>query len=92
MEVADGHYVMEKQKVQVQIKMCDDNRDTFIAILKNVILAPDISDKLFSIITLMNLGHAYLFHRGVCMVYFDDKEKNSVTLSHIVQRIHAFLG
>ena len=32
-EVADGHHVTEKQKGQVQIKMCNDNRNTFIATL-----------------------------------------------------------
>ena len=61
---ADGHHVTEKQKVQVQIKICDDNGDTFIATLHNIILAPDLCDRLFSIIKLMNLVHAYLFHKG----------------------------
>ena len=32
-EVADGHHITEKQKDQVQIKMCDDNGKTFIAAL-----------------------------------------------------------
>ena len=32
-EVADGHHVTSKQKVQVQIKMDDDNGKTFIATL-----------------------------------------------------------
>ena len=40
-EFADGHHVISKQKGQVQIKMCDDNRDPFIATLQNVLLAPD---------------------------------------------------
>ena len=31
LEVADGHHVTVKQKVQVQIKMCDNNGDPFIA-------------------------------------------------------------
>ena len=35
-EVADGPHAMAKQKVKVQIKMCDDNRDTFIETLHNV--------------------------------------------------------
>ena len=30
-EVAGGYHVTAKQKVQVQIKLCDDNGDTFIA-------------------------------------------------------------
>ena len=29
-EFADGHHFIEKQKSQLQIKMCDDNRDPFI--------------------------------------------------------------
>ena len=33
----EGHHVSEKQKVQVLIKMCDDNRDTFITTLHNVL-------------------------------------------------------
>ena len=28
-EVADGHHVTENKKVQVQIKMCDDNGNFF---------------------------------------------------------------
>ena len=41
-EVADGNHVTAKQKGKFQIKMFDDNRDTFIATLHNVILAPDL--------------------------------------------------
>ena len=40
-EVADGHIITAKQKGQVQIKMCDDNGDPFIAMLRSIILAPD---------------------------------------------------
>ena len=36
-EVADGHHVTAKQKGQVQIKMCNNNRDPFIATLHNVL-------------------------------------------------------
>ena len=39
-EVADGHHVTSKQKCQVRIKMYDDNRNTFITTLHNVLLAP----------------------------------------------------
>ena len=52
-EVADGHHVTAKQKGQVQIKMCNDNGKTFIATLSNVLLAPDLCDRLFSIIALI---------------------------------------
>ena len=42
------------------MKMCDDNGDTFIAKLHNVLLAQDLCDGLVSIIMLMNLGHTCL--------------------------------
>ena len=60
-EVADGHHVTEKQKGQVQIQMCDNNGKTFIATLHNVILAPDLCDRLSLVVTLMNSGHNCLF-------------------------------
>ena len=91
-EVADIYHVTAKQKGQVQIKMCDYNGDPLIATLYKLLLAPDLCDRLFSTITLMNLGHTCLFQKGVCMVYFGDKEKNMVALPHIAQRKHAFLG
>ena len=53
-EVADGHHVTAKQKGSVCIQMCDDNGKTFFATLYNVLLAPDLCNILFSIITLMN--------------------------------------
>ena len=56
-EVADGHHVTAKQKGSVRIKMCDDNGKTFVATLYNVLLAPDLCNRLFSIITLLNAGH-----------------------------------
>ena len=40
-EFADGHHVTVKQKGQVQIQMCDDNRKFFIITFHNVLLAPD---------------------------------------------------
>ena len=46
-EVADGHPVTAKQKVQVQIKMCDNNGDPFIATLNKVLLTPYLCDRLF---------------------------------------------
>ena len=41
-EVADGHHVTAKQKVQVQIQLCKKKGDPFIATLHNVLLAPDL--------------------------------------------------
>ena len=72
--------------------MCDDNGNTFVVTLYNVLLAPDLCDRLFSIITLMNAGHTCLFHKGFCTVYFGAKEDNSVTLPHSAVRKHAFIG
>ena len=85
-EVADGHYVTAKQKKQARIKMCNDNGDPSIATFQNVLLAPDLCDRLFSYITLMNLRHNCLFHKGFCTVYFGNKEKNAVTLPHSAQQ------
>ena len=72
--------------------MCDDNRNTFIATLYNVLFAPDLCDRLFSIITLMTAGHACIFNKGFCTVYFVVEKKNALTLPHSAQRKHAFTG
>ena len=72
--------------------MCDNNGDPFIATLHNVVLAPDLCDRLFSIIALINLGHTCLLHKGFCNVHFEAEEKNAVTLPHSAQLKHAFLG
>ena len=91
-EVADGHHVTAKQKGQAQIKICDDNGDPFIATLHNLLLASDLCDILFSIITLMNLVQNCLSHKGFYTLYLGAKEKNAVTLPHSAQRKHASLG
>ena len=91
-EVAYGHHVTSKQKGKVQLKICDDNRDPFIVMLHNVLSAPDLCNRLFSIIILMNSVHTCLFHKGLCNIYFRAKENNSVTFPHSVQRQYAFLG
>ena len=72
--------------------MCDNNTKTFVATLYNVLLAPDLCDILFSIITLMNDGHMCLFHKGFCTLYFGAKENNAVALPHIALRKHDFSG
>ena len=90
-EVADRHHVTEKQKGQVRIQMCDNNGKNFIATLYNVLLAPDLCDRLLSIITLMNAGHICLFRKGFCTVYFGAEKKNAVTLPHSAQRKHTLL-
>ena len=58
----------------------------------NILLAPDLCDRLFLIITLMNSVHTCIFHKGFFMVYFVSKEKNTITLPHSPQIKHAFLG
>ena len=60
-EVADIHHVTAKQKGSVRIQMCDDNGKTFVATLYNILLAPDLCERIFSIITLMNAGHTCFF-------------------------------
>ena len=74
-KVAYGHHVTAKQKVQVQIRMCENNRHPFISTLHTIILAPYLCDRLFSIIMLMNLGKTCLFCKGFCTLYFGAKEK-----------------
>ena len=68
-EVAIGNHVTAKQKGQVQIHMCNNNGKIFIETLYNVLLPPDLCNKLFSIITLMKSGHTCQFHKGFCTVY-----------------------
>ena len=67
-EVAEGHHVTAKQKGQVRIQMCDNNRKSFISTLHSVLLSPDLCDRLFSIITLMNSGHTCLLQKAFCEV------------------------
>ena len=71
--------------------MFNDNGKTFVATLYNILFAPDLCDRLFSIITLMNAGHTCLFHKWFCTVYFGAKEDNTVTLLHSAVRKHAFI-
>ena len=72
--------------------MCDDNEESFIATLYNILLAADLCDTLFSIITLMNAGHNCLFQKGFCTVYFGAEKDSAVTLLHSSHRKHAFTG
>ena len=64
-EVEDRHQVNAKTKGQVKIKICYNNGGTFIATLHDVLFAPDIWYRLFSIIVLMNSGNASFFHKGL---------------------------
>ena len=71
--------------------MYNNKGDPFIATLQNVILSPDLCDRLFSIIKLRNLGHTCLFQKGVFTVNSVAKEKKLVTTPHSAQRKYAFL-
>ena len=55
--------------------MCDDNGKKFVATLYKVLLAPDLCDRSFSIIILMNAGHTCIFYKGFCTVYFEIAEQ-----------------
>ena len=90
-EVTYGHHVTAKQKWQVQIKMCNNDGDTFIATLHNILLAPDLCNRLFTMFRITNLGYSCLFCKGFCTVYFSNKEKNVITLPHRAQKKHTFL-
>ena len=70
--------------------MFNDNGKKLITSLYNVLLAPDLCDRLFSIISLINAGHTCLFHKGFCTVYFGAEKENAITLPHSAQRRHAF--
>ena len=72
--------------------MCCDHGGPFIATLQNVLLAPELCDRLFFIITLVSLGHTCLLQKGFCTEYFRAKEEMNLKLPHISQRKYAFLG
>ena len=80
-----------QKKGQERINNYNNNGDPFIAKLHNILLEPDLRNRLFSIIMSIHFGHTCLFQKGFCMVYFGEKEKNAVTLPHSAQRKHVFL-
>ena len=56
-KVADMRFIAAKQTGQSKIGMRDNDGKSFICVLYNVLLGPYLCNRLFSIITLMNLGH-----------------------------------
>ena len=90
-EVVDWHNIMAKQKVHVQIQMCDDNGDTFIVSLHNVLLASDICDRLFSKYYINEFGTFLFTWKKIYTVCFGYKKKTAVNLPHSTQQKHAFL-
>ena len=59
--------------------------------LYNIVFAPDLCNQLFSIITLMNLRHTFLFHKEFFVVFFNANEHKVVTLPHNAQIKQSFL-
>ena len=91
-EVAYRYHVTAKQKGQLRIKVCNNNGYPFIAMFHNLLLEPDLCDRLFSIITLMNLGHNFLLHKGFCTMYFKEKEKMRVHYHMVHKGKNSFGG
>ena len=81
-KVAYEHFVTAKQSGEVQIKMRDDNGKLFIATLYDVLLAPDLCDRLFIIIKLMNLVQNCLFHKGFARFYSVIKTERGDITAH----------
>ena len=89
-EVTDGHF-HSKTNRRSSNKMRDNNGKPLIAVLYNVLLAPDLCGRLFSIITLMNSRQTFTFTKGFFAVFFGDNEQNRVTFSYSAQKKQAFL-
>ena len=53
-EVSDVHFFTAKQTGEVQVEIYDKNVKPFIGTLYNVLFAPHLCNRLFSIITLMS--------------------------------------
>ena len=90
-KVADRHFITAKKTGAVKINMCEDIGKPLISTLYNVLLAPELYDRLFTILMSVNLGYSCLFHKGFCTVFFIDNEQNVVTLPHSAQEKHVFL-
>ena len=91
-EVAEGNHVMEKQKVKVRIKIWNDNGDPFIAMLHNVLLAPDLYNGLFQSLYEWIRDIIVYSKKGFSLCTLEHNIYNIVTLPHSAQRKHAFLG
>ena len=90
-EVEDVHHVTSKQKGKIQIKMCGDNIDNFIATLHNVLLAQDLCDRLFSMILLINSRHTCHFTKGFVWCTLVTRRKMRL-LYHIVHSGNMHFG
>ena len=74
-----------QKKRQVWIKIYENNRDTFIATLHNVLLSRDRGNIIFSITTLMNLVHTFLFKKCFTRCNLEPKRKIQLPC-HIVHK------
>ena len=57
-------YIKLVDRITVTEKQKDDNKNPFVTTLHNVLLAPYLCNRLFSIIMYMNLVHTCLFLKG----------------------------
>ena len=64
-EVADGNYIREKKKGQVQIRMLYYNGYPFIATFHNVLFAPDICNRLFFDYYINEFGKSFFISQRV---------------------------
>ena len=55
-EVADRQFITAKKR-RISDKICGNNEKLLIATFYNVLFSPDLCDRIFSIITLMNSGN-----------------------------------
>ena len=84
--------ILSQQKTgKSQIKIRDEKGKPSVATLYNAIFNPDSCNRLFSIITLMNLGHTSLFHKGFYIGFFSANEQNAAKSPHSAQRKHELL-
>ena len=63
-EVVEGYFFKLTQTGEVQIKIRGDNGKPYIAMLYNLLFAPDLCDWLFSIIMLIDSRDTYLYQKG----------------------------
>ena len=64
-EFADGHHITAKQKGSVRIQMCDDNGKKFFSTLYNVLLAPDLWNKVSPLIIPLS-SHIFIRTEPFC--------------------------
>ena len=72
-------------------KMCNDIRNSFIEAFHNELLVSDLYDRLFLIITLMNLGYTCIFQKGFERCNSSIRRKMRL-LFHIVHRGNTIFG